>query len=581
LNAFCPLRIVLCCSDDAARHAGRLHTALVERFGAECVEFLEPRVEREALARTIDACDVLIAVLGRRALDGPGDRDALVRVAVERALHSDRRVLPVLVQDATMPSGEELPPKFRRLASRQVLTLTDERWAHGVKTLIDSLEVLVTADADQMTAAIPDDIGGDEVVEDGALTAPPLASMLERAARRGIVPAAAAIGTTAAPTASTASPPPPVALPPGEPIPPSASWPEDKRLEPRGGLGGRSLFAGLVFALAAVGGLVVTARWLLGWFVEPLGSPDPAESDAYDVQCTVFAPPSVAPGDSFLVQAFVHMPEDADVAGAIATELDVAARRRAFRSLECPVRLSSRIQFELRMPGLEIDEPVAALVWRRRTESVQFGVRVPPGAPTGTVIGTLAVSVDSAPSGYVKFKLAIETGVTQGSSEPQGERARRYTAAFISYASTDRDQALEAAQLLRGVGIRYFQDVLDLEPGDRWLKRIELGIDECDLFLLCWSSAAKRSEWVRKEVQYALARQTGDELGLPDIQPLLLEGPPPVLPWEELEHLHFNDPLLYFRSRPRGASTRACSACGHENSVDSQFCSGCGRFLDY
>ena len=58
-----------------------------------------------------------------------------------------------------MPSGEELPSKIRRLASRHALTLTDERWAHGVKTLIDSLEALVTADADQMTAAIPDDIG--------------------------------------------------------------------------------------------------------------------------------------------------------------------------------------------------------------------------------------------------------------------------------------------------------------------------------------------------------------------------------------------------------------------------------------
>ena len=425
----------------------------------------------------------------------------------------------------------------------------------------------------------------------GSLRAPSLARMLEQAAGRGVVPAATRIAPTAAkpPPITLPSPPEPMTDPEIGPVPPRASWPRmerhsERREWRRKTLSTTTRLARLVAAVAAVGGVVVAARWLLGWIVEPLGplGPlDPDESDTDDVQFTVFAPPSASPGESFLVQVFVHVPEEADLARAIATELDVDARRRAFRSLECPVRLSSRIQFELRMPGLEIDEPVAALVWRRRTESVQFGVRVPPGAAAGTVIGTLAVSVDSAPSGYVKFKLAIETGITQGPSEPQGERARRYTAAFISYASTDRDQALEAAQLLRGVGIRYFQDVLNLEPGDRWLKRIELGIDECDLFLLCWSSAAKRSEWVRKEVQYALARQTADELGLPDIQPLLLEGPPPVLPWEELEHLHFNDPLLYFRSRPRGTSTRACSACGHENSVDSQFCSSCGRFLDY
>jgi hypothetical protein len=295
----------------------------------------------------------------------------------------------------------------------------------------------------------------------------------------------------------------------------------------------------------------------------------------------VFAPPAASPGDSLLVQVFVHLPEEADLARAVATELDVDARRRAFRNLECPVRLSSQIQFELRMPGLEIDDPVASLAWRRRTEVVQFGVRVPSSARPGTIIGVLAVSVDSAPCGYVKFKLAIESGAALQPSEPQGERAGRYTAAFISYATKDRDEVLKRVQVLSEVGVKYFQDVLSLEPGDRWVKRIELGIDECDLFLLFWSNEAKDSEWVRREVRYALARQAGDELAPPDIRPVILEGPPIVTPWAELEHLHFNDRLLYFMSRRLEAPMRTCGTCGQQNSIDAQFCPRCGGFLDF
>jgi hypothetical protein len=47
--------------------------------------------------------------------------------------------------------------------------------------------------------------------------------------------------------------------------------------------------------------------------------------------------------------------------------------------------------------------------------------------------------------------------------------------------------------MLSRVNIKYFQDVLSLEPGDRFSKRIELGIDKCDVFLLFWSSQAKMS----------------------------------------------------------------------------------------
>jgi hypothetical protein len=64
--------------------------------------------------------------------------------------------------------------------------------------------------------------------------------------------------------------------------------------------------------------------------------------------------------------------------------------------------------------------------------------------------------------------------------------------------------------------------------------------------LLFWSTAAKESPWVLREVRYALERKGGNEAAPPEIRPVPIEGPPPVLPPEELKHLHFNDRLLYF-----------------------------------
>lgn len=86
-----------------------------------------------------------------------------------------------------------------------------------------------------------------------------------------------------------------------------------------------------------------------------------------------------------------------------------------------------------------------------------------------------------------------------------------------------------------------------MEPGDRWEKQLYQHIDECDLFLLFWSSAAKNSEWVMKDVRHALDRKATDA-GLPDIIPVILEGPPLVPPPQELAHLHFNDYVIYFMS---------------------------------
>jgi hypothetical protein len=514
---------------DAAGSARRLFDELAARYGAHEIFFDDGSIESGAHFHEIEieavrSVDVFLALIGpdwfqrgptgRRRIDDPDDH---VRLEIKAALTSDIRVIPVLVDGATMPRPEELPVELRQLAFRKELVISGPAWQSGVAKLV---RVLDAFDAPPAPA---------ELAEPAAPRFPnrPLSSMLREAALAGVVP-----GSTVAAPSAPAEPPVKEAFP-GAPAGTRA-------------LGGLRILV----PLALLGAGVVVAKWLLGWFVQPV---ELAESSGDTVECTVFAPPSAAPGESILIQAFAHLPEQANDARAIAMELDADARRRTFQSLEAPVPHGGRLHFELRMPGLEVDDPVASLIWRRRAEAVQFGVRVPRAAADGAVIGTLEVSLDSAPVGHVKFKLAVDRHAAEAPSEPQGERARRYRAAFISYASSDREKVLARVQMLSIVGIRYFQDLLSLEPGDRWEKKLELGIDECDLFLLFWSSESKQSEWVRRETRYALDRRGKNELSPPEIRPVLLEGPPIVEPWEELAHLHFNDRLLYFMRPPDAA----------------------------
>lgn len=265
------------------------------------------------------------------------------------------------------------------------------------------------------------------------------------------------------------------------------------------------------------------------------------------VDCTVFAPPIVPAGQTVFIQVFVHLPEAVSAAWRLAREFDAEAKRRAFKSLPAEIARGTILTFHLAMPPASIAEPMQSLVWRGRPEPVQFAVVVPSDLPDPTaLIGTVTVSQENVPFGHIKFKLSVSH---DGKSEPPaalGDATHCYRKAFISYASIDRTEVLKRVQLLRSLRIRFFQDVLDLEPGDRWERQLYRHIDESDLFLLFWSKAARESRWVQEEIRYALMRKGGDDAAPPAILPVILEGPPPPKPPEELAYLHFDDYMLYF-----------------------------------
>lgn len=276
-----------------------------------------------------------------------------------------------------------------------------------------------------------------------------------------------------------------------------------------------------------------------------------ADEPAEEVSSTVYAPAQGGPGEGFLVQVFAHLAEQADALDEIARESDEDARRRVTGKLRKKIKRGTELTFHLLMPGLDVDTPAQSCAWDGEPALVQFGVTVPEDCKPRNIIGTVTVSENSVPIGHLKFKFKITGGAAveaeAQSLEPvPAGHMTRYRQAFISYASRDRPEVLKRVQMLNLAKIKFFQDLLTLEPGDQWEKLLYDYIDKSDVFFLFWSTAASESEWVRKEVEYAVNSKAGGGESGPEIIPVIIEGPPPAKPPAELSFLHFNDRLIYF-----------------------------------
>jgi hypothetical protein len=272
---------------------------------------------------------------------------------------------------------------------------------------------------------------------------------------------------------------------------------------------------------------------------------EPPVADAEPVDAAVFCPPQVIRNSVFLLQVFIYPPRAAAEVDKQAQQADETAERRGTYSLPLDLPLGTRVDLRLEIPSLKVEEPDAIVVWRGSITAAQFEVEVPNDVAAAQVIGRVRIAVAGVPTGTLRFKLdVVADDVAPVAADAREVDARRYRRAFVSYSSKDRAEVLRRVQAFKIAGLSVFQDVLDLDPGERWENALYREIDSCDVFLLFWSKTAAASEWVLKEIDYAVARKQGDDEHPPAIQPVPIEGPPIVPPPPSLKDLHFNDSLL-------------------------------------
>jgi hypothetical protein len=268
-------------------------------------------------------------------------------------------------------------------------------------------------------------------------------------------------------------------------------------------------------------------------------------SSGENVLSSVYAPNSVEKDEEFIVAAFLHLPAQREEVEKSAKLIDDDIVKRVEKFLKLKLNKGDEVTISLKIADAEIDDPVQSVIWNGQIESVEFGVTVNSEFNKKSILAKIELLVNSVPAGNLKFKLKVDTESSTVQHEiPKELETNSYQKAFISYASADRNEVLMRTQMLGAAGISYFQDIMNLKPGQLWENSLYTEIDKADVFFLFWSSAAKESDWVKKE--YLYAKELFAKSKKPEIIPVPIEGPPAVVPPEDLSHLHFNDGFLYF-----------------------------------
>ena len=141
--------------EDSAASAGRIYDRLANQMGSDNVFFdvndiLPGSDFPHVLTEKIEACDALLAVIGKqwissadengqRRLNDPKD---FVRIEIDTALKRGTRVIPLLVDGATMPKSDQLPDVLKGLSRKQGIEISHTRFEADVQRLLHTLSSL-------------------------------------------------------------------------------------------------------------------------------------------------------------------------------------------------------------------------------------------------------------------------------------------------------------------------------------------------------------------------------------------------------------------------------------------------------
>ena len=100
---------------------------------------------------------------------------------------------------------------------------------------------------------------------------------------------------------------------------------------------------------------------------------------------------------------------------------------------------------------------------------------------------------------------------------------------FISHAYADEPLAKKVAAVLEEAGLEVWEATRNLLPGDNFASIIGQALQESEAMVVLLTPDALRSDWVRREIDYALGEQGYSKRLIP-----VLSGDPKDLPMEDV-----------------------------------------------
>lgn len=145
--------------DDTGAYAGRLNDVLCNDFDEDNVFFdrgggIDGGDDwRQVIDDRLESCAALIVLIGPNWRPARlADPEDIVRREISSALAHGVRVIPVLVNDATLPSAADLPEEIRPLLGRQMMEMTDRHWRADYEQLAKSIRKEIARRKKKMSA---------------------------------------------------------------------------------------------------------------------------------------------------------------------------------------------------------------------------------------------------------------------------------------------------------------------------------------------------------------------------------------------------------------------------------------------
>ena len=137
---------------DTAAYTGRLYDYLTDHFHRDLIfvdldDIVAGDRFPDVLDKALTTSSVMLVMIGPTwsTSKGPDGKPRLmnaddwVRIEVATALERDIKVVPVLVGGAQMPQAEDLPADLYDLQSRHAHEISNKRWDHDAKLLMEAL----------------------------------------------------------------------------------------------------------------------------------------------------------------------------------------------------------------------------------------------------------------------------------------------------------------------------------------------------------------------------------------------------------------------------------------------------------
>ena len=261
-----------------------------------------------------------------------------------------------------------------------------------------------------------------------------------------------------------------------------------------------------------------------------------------EVQFTAYHPKEVKPNHWYVVLAYVHLMNAKNMVHADSqTRLGHQFRdyREGHGKVTETIARGTEIRIIPELPGCRFNPPEASVLWLEDWHRIEFRMQASEELP--------GFKLNAASEGRISFYvglilvadinlsvyLSLDVDLVNEERPGTASTANPYQAVFVSYSHLDTHivEGLEKAYV--ALGMNYLRDAKILRSGEGWNPALLSKIEEADIFQLCWSEHAKKSQFVKQEWRHALNLQRPEF-----IRPVYWESPMPDPP-VELADIHF------------------------------------------